>query len=149
MSQFECNIADLVVGIPNKPTPVENISPLTRDQEKPTINEEPISREHNVPVKTDNNSKPTKMQPNLINREDSVITSLLDELKDKKNHKIFFIIIGLYILLNSDPVYKLTNDMFPYLMNTVSQVNLSGKVVIAVIIASAVIISKSSLLNLF
>ena len=70
---------------------------------------------------------------------------ILNDMKDKKNHKIFMVIIFMYLLLNSQPIYKLIYDMFPYLMESVTKINIKGQIVIAIIISIGVIISNSSL----
>jgi len=79
--------------------------------------------------------------------EKNITKIIINEIKDRKNHRVFLIIIGLSLLLNSAPVYKLISDIFPYLMESVSQLNIKGKILIAFLISCAIIISRSSLLN--
>ena len=72
---------------------------------------------------------------------------ILNDMKDKKNHKIIIVTIAMYLLLNSPPIYKLIYDMFPYLMESITKVNIKGQIVIAIIISIGIIISKSSLFS--
>jgi len=152
MSQFECNIKDLVdpvlaPSITEEPeyepeyynTPVE---------QKPVPKVEPVFPKQERRINDNINSVgPPSALPSVRDNENSVINVILHDMKDTKNHRIFLIVIGLYILLNSVPVYKLIYDMFPYLMTNINQVNLAGKILIGIIISVAVIISKSSLLS--
>ena len=147
MSQFECNIKDLIkVDEEIIEERVEYEEPkVTDDQRKPVIEElapNKISRR----VKTDppNRQVTDTSQKDL---EKNITKIIINEIKDRKNHRVFLIIIGLSLLLNSAPVYKLISDIFPYLMESVSQLNIKGKILIAFLISCAIIISRSSLLN--
>jgi|TARA_B110000240_G_C13275815_1_gene357884 hypothetical protein len=147
MSQFECNIKDLIkVDEEIIEERVEYEEPkVTDDQRKPVIEElapNKISRR----VKTD----PPNRQVTDTSQKDvekNITKIIINEIKDRKNHRVFLIIIGLSLLLNSAPVYKLISDIFPYLMESVSQLNIKGKILIAFLISCAIIISRSSLLN--
>ena len=152
MSEFECNITDLI------DTPVENSqeeiyeSPvkeeisLTTDQQKPNQNKTIIPKK-----KTSNDLKtPEKRNVNAnanTNVKDTIMQVILNDMRDKKNHKIIIVTIAMYLLLNSSPIYKLIYDMFPYLMESVTKVNIKGQIVIAIIISVGIIITKSSLFS--
>lgn len=147
MSQFECNIKDLIKvdeEIIEERVEYEE-QKVTDDQRKPVIEElapNKISRR----VKTD----PPNRQVTDTSQKDvekNITKIIINEIKDRKNHRVFLIIIGLSLLLNSAPVYKLISDIFPYLMESVSQLNIKGKILIAFLISCAIIISRSSLLN--
>lgn len=147
MSQFECNIKDLIkVDEEIIEERVEYEEPkVTDDQRKPVIEElapNKISRR----VKTD---PPNRRVADTSQKdvEKNITKIIINEIKDRKNHRVFLIIIGLSLLLNSAPVYKLISDIFPYLMESVSQLNIKGKILIAFLISCAIIISRSSLLN--
>jgi hypothetical protein len=147
MSQFECNIKDLIkVDEEIIEERVEYEEPkVTDDQRKPVIEElapNKISRR----VKTD---PPNRQVADTSQKdvEKNITKIIINEIKDRKNHRVFLIIIGLSLLLNSAPVYKLISDIFPYLMESVSQLNIKGKILIAFLISCAIIISRSSLLN--
>ena len=144
MSQFECNIRDLID------------SDTTRENNE--INVEPVEEENQIPVTIDQQTQPQiktntskkKMSNNLKTPHREIVKStvwevILNDVKDKKNHKLFVVIISMYLLLNSQPIYKLIYDMFPYLMESVTKVNIKGQIVIAILISMGVIISKSSL----
>lgn len=147
MSQFECNIKDLIkVDEEIIEERVEYEEPkVTDDQRKPVIEElapNKISRR----VKTD---PPNRQGADTSQKdaEKNITKIIINEIKDRKNHRVFLIIIGLSLLLNSAPAYKLIGDIFPYLMESVSQLNIKGKILIAFLISCAIIISRSSLLN--
>lgn len=152
MSEFECNVKDLETSS----TPNNNQESYTKKVEENSNKSETINQQKqqidNSPVsvrpnKNDiSNSKPLKIDNRSLVR-DTAINIILNDIKDKKNHRIFLVIIVSYIILNSSTVYKIFNDMFPYLMDSVTQVNIKGQIVIALLISLAVIVSKSSLLN--
>lgn len=143
MSQFECNIKDLID------------SDTTNEIIQDDVYEEPIKEEITIDQqkpqqttpKISNNLKPhQKGNVNVnVNGKNKVYNVILNDVKDKKNHKIFMVIICMYLLLNSQPIYKLINDMFPYLMESVTKVNIKGQIIIAILISIGVIVSKSSL----
>lgn len=139
MSQFECNIKDLID------------SNTTNEIIQDDVYEEPIKEEITL-----DQQKPQKTTPKISNNlkphqkgnataKNTVYNVILNDVKDKKNHKIFMVIICMYILLNSQPIYKLIHDMFPYLMESVTKVNIKGQIIIAILISIGVIVSKSSL----
>ena len=166
MSEFECSVKDLETpvthevkidsGNDNKSgndnnSGNDNKDPgtgklYTIDQQKEEKDPSPVSVRHNKNSK-DDISKSTMSKSNNKSLNNNVIDIFLNDIKDKKNHRIFIVVVFSYVILNSQPVYKIINDMFPYLMESVNQVNIKGKIIIALLISTAVIISKSSLLN--
>ena len=152
LSQFGCNIKDLEPSqeiepqVENKSTESEEI--LTHDQKKPILNEEPVSNRHISRVKNNTISTETKQFPD-VKTNPTVIEAIVKDLQDPKNHRVYLIVIGLYVILNSQSMYKIINDMFPYLMESITKPNVGGQIVISIIIATAVIISRYSFLKLF
>lgn len=147
MSQFECNIKDLIkVDEEIIEERVEYEEPkVTDDQRKPVIEElAPNKISRRVKTVPPNRQVADTSQKDV---EKNITKIIINEIKDRKNHRVFLIIIGLSLLLNSAPVYKLISDIFPYLMESVSQLNIKGKILIAFLISCAIIISRSSLLN--
>tara|TARA_B000000475_G_C15993863_1_gene446162 strand:- start:1325 stop:1795 length:471 start_codon:yes stop_codon:yes gene_type:complete len=156
MSEFECNISDLIdTPVENSQdeiyeTPVKEEISVTLDQQKPKQNKTIIPKK-----KTSNDLKtPEKRNANANDNanantsvKDTMIQVILNDMKDNKNHKIIIVTIAMYLLLNSSPIYKLIYDMFPYLMESATKVNIKGQIAIAVLISIAVIISKSSLFS--
>ena len=154
MSQFECNITDLIdTPVENSQdeiyeTPVREEISLTLDQQKPKQNKTII------PKKKTSNELKTSDKKNVNENanantsvKDTMMEVILNDMKDKKNHKIIIVTIAMYLLLNSPPIYKLIYDMFPYLMESITKVNIKGQIVIAIIISIGIIISKSSLFS--
>jgi len=172
MSEFECNVKDLETsGTPDakldndmnndrnsvdvnvnvNDNDMGNIDEgqaklYTLDQQKQRKEPSSVSVRHNKRSKDDilKSNIPKSGNKSLDN---NVMEILLNDIKDKKNHRIFIVVVFCYIILNSQPIYNIINDMFPYLMETVNQVNIKGKIIIALLISLAVIISNSSLLN--
>lgn len=159
MSEFECNVKDLEEPSIPKNNQDNDIKKINEEiptelntiyQQKPQIEDSPgsvrsIKREKND-VSNYKTVKPTKTDNNSLVK-DTTIRIILNDIKDKKNHRMIMVILFSYIILNSSQVYKIFNDMFPYLMESINQVNIKGQFVIAMLISLAVIISKSSLLN--
>ena len=159
MSEFECNVKDLEEPSIPKNNQDNDIKKINEEiptelntiyQKKPQIEDSPgsvrgIKREKND-VSNYKTVKPTKTDNNSLVK-DTTIRIILNDIKDKKNHRMIMVILFSYIILNSSQVYKIFNDMFPYLMESINQVNIKGQLVIAMLISLAVIISKSSLLN--
>lgn len=159
MSEFECNVKDLEEPSIPKNNQDNDIKKINEEiptelntiyQQKPQIEDSPgsvrsIKREKND-VSNYKTVKPTKTDNNSLVK-DTTIRIILNDIKDKKNHRMIMVILFSYIILNSSQVYKIFNDMFPYLMESINQVNIKGQLVIAMLISLAVIISKSSLLN--
>ena len=152
LSQFGCNVKDLEPSqeieprIESKSTESEEI--LTHDQKKPILNEEPVSNRHISRVKNNTISTETKQFPD-VKTNPTVTEAIVKDLQDPKNHRVYLIVIGLYVILNSQSMYKIINDMFPYLMESITKPNVGGQIVISIIIATAVIISRYSFLKLF
>lgn len=156
MTEFECNVKDLET--PNTPVVINDTGTdngkdikgpdklYTIDQQKQEKDPSPVSVRHNKRSKDDISNSVTP-KSNDKSLDDNVMNIFLNDIKDKKNHRIFIVVILSYVILNSQAVYNIINNMFPYLMESVNQVNIKGKLIIAVLISVAVIISKSSLLN--
>ena len=147
MSQFECNVKDLIDSNTTRENNEINIEPIEEEiKNQMTIDQQipkpqPQSKT-NIPRRNITNNLKTSQRETV---KTTVWEVILNDVKDKKNHKIFMVIIGMYLLLNSQPIYKLIYDMFPYLMESATKVNIKGQIVIAIAISIAVIISKSSL----
>jgi len=149
MSQYECNIEDLV-EVPEKikePSFREESVRQTDDQIKPLI-EEFLPEKVNMRVKNSTDVTPSEntFKTNK-DRERNAMKVIINEMKDRKNQRIFLIVIGLNLLFNSPPVYNLINGMFPYLMESITKYNMVGNIAIGLLISCVVIISLSPLLN--
>tara|TARA_Y100000004_G_scaffold193989_1_gene257647 strand:+ start:382 stop:825 length:444 start_codon:yes stop_codon:yes gene_type:complete len=145
MSQFECNVKDLIDSNTNRENNEINVEPIEEEIENQVTIDQQIPKPQNktnIPKKKITNNLKTPQRETVKTTFWEVI---LNDVKDKKNHKIFMVIIGMYLLLNSQPIYKLIYDMFPYLMESATKVNIKGQIAIAIAISIAVIISKSSL----
>tara|TARA_B100000902_G_scaffold150465_1_gene147011 strand:- start:323 stop:763 length:441 start_codon:yes stop_codon:yes gene_type:complete len=144
MSNFECNIEDLIESDKNKEDNQINLENIKQETTVKLDNQRPQRQNNNMPVPKKKNPNDIKT-PEKENVKDTMMQVILNDMKDKKNHKIFMVIIFMYLLLNSQPIYKLIYDMFPYLMESVTKINIKGQIVIAIIISIGVIISNSSL----
>tara|TARA_B100001564_G_C20668143_1_gene684791 strand:+ start:2494 stop:2940 length:447 start_codon:yes stop_codon:yes gene_type:complete len=147
MSQFECNVKDLIESNTTRENNEINVEPIEEEIENQVTIDQQIPRPQsqgktNIPKRKITNNLKTPQRETV---KTTVWEVILNDVKDKKNHKIFMVIIGMYLLLNSQPIYKLIYDMFPYLMESVTKVNIKGQIAIAIAISIAVIISKSSL----
>jgi|TARA_B100001778_G_scaffold315462_1_gene301584 bifunctional DNA-binding transcriptional regulator/antitoxin component of YhaV-PrlF toxin-antitoxin module len=144
MSNFECNIEDLIESDKNKEDNQINLENIKQETTVKLDNQRPQRQNNNMPIPKKKNPNDIKT-PEKENVKDTMMQVILNDMKDKKNHKIFMVIIFMYLLLNSQPIYKLIYDMFPYLMESVTKINIKGQIVIAIIISIGVIISNSSL----
>lgn len=145
MSQFECNVKDLIDSNTTRENNEINVEPIEEEIENQVTIDQQIPKPQsktNIPKRKITNNLKTPQRETV---RTTVWEVILNDVKDKKNHKIFMVIIGMYLLLNSQPIYKLIYDMFPYLMESATKVNIKGQIAIAVAISIAVIISKSSL----
>lgn len=147
MSQFECNVKDLIDSNTTRENNEINIEPIEEEIENQMTIDQQIPKPQpqsktNIPKRKITNNLKTPQRETV---RTTVWEVILNDVKDKKNHKIFMVIIGMYLLLNSQPIYKLIYDMFPYLMESATKVNIKGQIAIAIAISIAVIISKSSL----
>lgn len=122
MSEFECLVSDLIEKTPNK--------------EKPK----------NVEYK-ENSSDET----NLVNISDvktpalnsvSNSNSLYDKIKSEKNIRMFFIILLIYLFLNSSQIIDFVKDKFPQLISN-ENFNLSGSILIGSILSMSVVVITS------
>ena len=145
MSQFECNVKDLIESNTTRENNEINVEPIEEEIENQVTIDQQIHKPQsktNIPKRKITNNLKTPQRETV---KTTVWEVILNDVKDKKNHKIFMVIIGMYLLLNSQPIYKLIYDMFPYLMESATKVNIKGQIAIAIAISIAVIISKSSL----
>lgn len=145
MSQFECNVKDLIDSNTTRENNEINVEPIEEEIENQVTIDQQIPKPQsktNIPKRKITNNLKTPQRETV---KTTVWEVILNDVKDKKNHKIFMVIISMYLLLNSQPIYKLIYDMFPYLMESVTKVNIKGQIAIAIAISIAVIISKSSL----
>ena len=145
MSQFECNVKDLIDSNTTRENNEINVEPIEEEIENQVTIDQQIPKPQsktNIPKRKITNNLKTPQRETV---KTTVWEVILNDVKDKKNHKIFIVIIGMYLLLNSQPIYKLIYDMFPYLMESATKVNIKGQIAIAIAISIAVIISKSSL----
>jgi hypothetical protein len=141
MSQFECNIRDLIDSDTNTDNNEIHVQSVEEEEIPLTLDQRPQIKSNTPNKKISNNVKTP--QKEIV--KSTIWEVILNDMKDKKNHKLFMVIICMYILLNSQPIYKLIYDMFPYLMESVTKVNIKGQFLIAILISIGVIISKSSL----
>ena len=151
LSQFGCNVKDLEPSQEIEPRIEDkNTEPeiLTHDQKKPILEEEPVSNRHIPRIKNNKITTETKQFPD-VKTNPTVTEAIVKDLQNPKNHRVYLIVIGLYVILNSQSMYKIINDMFPYLMESITRPNVGGQIVISIIIATAVIISRYSFLKLF
>lgn len=147
MSQFECNVKDLIDSNTTRENNEINVEPIEEEIENQVTIDQQIPKSQqqsktNIPNRKITNNLKTPQRETV---KTTVWEVILNDVKDKKNHKIFMVIIGMYLLLNSQPIYKLIYDMFPYLMESATKVNIKGQIAIAIVISIAVIISKSGL----
>lgn len=152
MSKFECNIKDLIETVKEIPKPKVSSDNANEDD----ISERIVPMNSNRPRegKKGKNNNMDKNTPSLtedkmgflskiMKVENRGVNKIIEDISDKKNYIIFLTVIGLYILLNSSQIYKLINTSFPFLMESSTAPNFTGKLVIAFIISVSVIISKS------
>ncbi|MBA45947.1 MAG: hypothetical protein CMB31_05110 [Euryarchaeota archaeon] len=162
MSEFECNVKQLEtppvsndnhINDNDNDNDSDNMSEKipnklnTLNKQKPQRENSPVSVRSGMREKNDiSNSKTTKIDKKSLVR-DTALQIIINDIKDKKNHRMIIVILFSYIILNSSPIYKIFNDTFPYIMESIDKVNIKGKIVIALLISLAVIINNSSLLN--
>lgn len=122
MSEFECLVSDLIEKTPNK------------------------EKHKNVEYK-ENSSDET----NLVNISDvktpalnsvSNSNSLYDKIKSEKNIRMFFIILLIYLFLNSSQIIDFVKDKFPQLISD-ENFNLSGSILIGSILSMSVVVITS------
>ena len=122
MSEFECLVSDLIEKTPNK-------------------------EKHKNVEYNENSSDET----NLVNISDvktpalnsvSNSNSLYDKIKSEKNIRMFFIILLIYLFLNSSQIIDFVKDKFPQLVSN-DNFNLSGSILIGSVLSMSVVVFTS------
>lgn len=122
MSDFECLVSDLIEKTPSK------------------------EKHKNIEYK-ENSSDET----NLVNISDvktpalnpvSNSNSLYDKIKSEKNIRMFFIILLIYLFLNSSQIIDFVKDKFPQLISN-ENFNLSGSILIGSVLSMSVVVITS------
>ena len=111
MSQFECKLSDLEE--PKKEVKQEQVS-----QEKK------VNFDERVNVNVNETSKELK--------KDDEKTSYFDIISDNKN--TIFVIVIVYLLLNTTAVKEIVFKMLPQLMNSSTEYNLVGTLISAILL---------------
>jgi len=118
MSQFECSVKDLNGKQEEITEEIDTESPksiLSRGKQKGNVNQN---------VNLDVNS------------------SLFAKISDEKNVRIILLVIIAYLITSSSQFTELLGNSFPYLVES-GVTNLSGKVVIAILIGLSVVLFTS------
>lgn len=118
MSQFECSVKDLNGKQEEITEEIDAESPksiLSRGKQKGNVNQN---------VNLDVNS------------------SLFAKISEEKNVRIILLVIIAYLITNSSQFTELLGNSFPYLVES-GVTNLSGKVVIAILIGLSVVLFTS------
>lgn len=118
MSQFECSVKDLNGKQEEITEEIDAESPksiLSRSKQKGNVNQN---------VNLDVNS------------------SLFAKISEEKNVRIILLVIIAYLITNSSQFTELLGNSFPYLVES-GVTNLSGKVVIAILIGLSVVLFTS------
>jgi hypothetical protein len=118
MSQFECSVKDLNGKQEEITEEIDAESPksiLSRGKQKGNVNQN---------VNLDVNS------------------SLFAKISEEKNVRIILLVIIAYLITNSSQFTELLGNSFPYLIES-GVTNLSGKVVIAILIGLSVVLFTS------
>jgi len=123
MDNFECSVTDLQ----NKGNSDNKKGNLIRQENGPDIK---------------NENKPEIKNENVT---DFITNTFLNKLNETRSIRIILTVIIAYLILNSDQVNGLIFNMFPYLMNSATESNLFGKIIIALCIGISVILSISFL----
>jgi hypothetical protein len=118
MSQFECSVKDLNGKQEEITEEIDAESPksiLSRSKQKGNLNQN-------------------------VNLE--VNSSLFAKISEEKNVRIILLVIIAYLITSSSQFTELLGNSFPYLVET-GVTNLSGKVVIAILIGLSVVLFTS------
>lgn len=118
MSQFECSVKDLNGKQEEITEEIEAESPksiLSRGKQKGNVNQ---------------------------NLNLDVNSSLFAKISEEKNVRIILLVIIAYLITNSSQFTELLGNSFPYLVES-GVTNLSGKVVIAILIGLSVVLFTS------
>lgn len=120
MSQFECSIKDLNGKQEEITEEIDAESPksiLSRGKQKGNGN---VNQDVNLDVNS----------------------SLFAKISEEKNVRIILVVIIAYLITNSSQFTELLGNSFPYLVES-DVTNLSGKVVIAILIGLSVVLFTS------
>lgn len=120
MSQFECSVKDLNGKQEEITEEIEAESPksiLSRGKQKGNVN---VNQNINLDVNS----------------------SLFAKISEEKNVRIILLVIIAYLITNSSQFTELLGNSFPYLVES-GVTNLSGKVVIAILIGLSVVLFTS------
>lgn len=120
MSQFECSVKDLNGKQEEITEEIDAESPksiLSRGKQKGNVN---VNQNVNLDVNS----------------------SLFAKISEEKNVRIILLVIIAYLITNSSQFTELLGNSFPYLVES-GVTNLSGKVVIAILIGLSVVLFTS------
>jgi hypothetical protein len=120
MDNFECSVKDL------KDTDV--------------LNDVDLNKQPRIMKEKHKNNEENKNE----NVNNFITTAFLNKLNETRSIRIIFTILIMYLILNSEYVGGLFFNMFPYLMNSATESNLFGKILISLFISISVILSISS-----
>lgn len=120
MSQFECSVKDLNGKQEEITEEIDSESPksiLSRGKQKGNVN---VNQNVNLDVNS----------------------SLFAKISEEKNVRIILLVIIAYLITSSSQFTELLGNSFPYLVES-GVTNLSGKVVIAILIGLSVVLFTS------
>lgn len=120
MSQFECSVKDLNGKQEEITEEIDAESPksiLSRSKQKGSVN---VNQDENLDVNS----------------------SLFAKISEEKNVRIILLVIITYLITSSSQFIELLGNSFPYLIES-GVTNLSGKVVIAILIGLSVVLFTS------
>ena len=135
MDNFECSVKDLNdTETSNNSTPKKNKS-IIRGKYR-TENEDKNGNENQNENGNENGNKNENVN-NFITH------AFLNKMKETRSIRIILTVLIMYLILNSDQAGGLIFNIFPYLMNSATESNLLGKIIIALFIGVSVILSIS------
>lgn len=120
MSQFECSVKDLNGKQEEITEEIDSESPksiLSRGKQKGNVN---VNNDVNLDINS----------------------SLFAKISEEKNVRIILLVIIAYLITSSSQFTELLGNSFPYLVES-GVTNLSGKVVIAILIGLSVVLFTS------
>ena len=127
MDNFECSVKDL--------NDTETLNNSTPKKNKSIIRGK---------YRTENEDKNENGNGNENENVNNFIThAFLNKMKETRSIRIILTVLIMYLILNSDQAGGLIFNIFPYLMNSATESNLLGKIIIALFIGVSVILSIS------
>jgi hypothetical protein len=124
MDNFECSVKDLLDNKhPDDSSTKHESKHVSKREEKPETNTE----------------------TNTENKTKIITATFLNKLSETSSIRIIFTILIMYLILNSNYVNELIFNTFPYLMNSSTESNLLGKIIISLIIGISTILTISFL----